>query len=291
MLLSMTGFGKSSIVVDKQSLNIQIKSLNSKSLDLFVKLPAFLKEKEIEIRAIVGRRLERGKIDISITNDGFGGCGMHSINKQVAGFYKAEIRELMFQLDLAPPEDYVSLLLKMPNVVQSDKDSPDESEWKNIEIGIQEAIDELIRWRQSEGKALEDDISARIRNIDKMLDKVVPFESSRKEKIHAKLMNDLSSLSSDISIDKNRLEQELIYYLDRIDISEEITRAKKHCAYFLELLEENVSNGKKLTFASQEILRELNTMGVKANDVDIQILAVEMKDEIEKVREQLSNIL
>ena len=287
----MTGFGRAVVVVDNQSLVVQIKSLNSKSLDVFVRIPAFLRDKEIEIRSIAGQRLERGKVDISITNDGLGGCGMHSINHKVAGFYMEEIKEMMFQLAVEPPDDYVSLLLKMPNVVQSAKEILDENEWVKIEKAIHSAIDELVVWRKNEGKALEEDIAERIRRIENALQKVVPLESNRRDKIQAKLLADLQGLGSEISIDKNRLEQELIYYLDKIDISEEIVRAKKHCQYFLSLLKENVSNGKKLTFASQEILRELNTMGVKANDVDIQILTVEMKDEIEKVREQLSNIL
>jgi uncharacterized protein (TIGR00255 family) len=291
MLLSMTGFGKSQVVIDNQSLAIQIKSLNSKTLDIFIKLPAFLKDREVEIRQLISRRIERGKIDLSITNDGFGGCGMHSINYKVAGFYLEEIKEMMFQLSLEPPTDYVSLLMKMPNVIQTTKETIEDSEWDKIEKAIHSAVEELIEWRISEGKALESDISKHIQNIDFNLDKIVPLEAERRNKIQAKMMAGLKGIEDTISIDKNRMEQELLYYLDRIDISEEIVRAKKHCEYFLELLKETVSNGKKLTFASQEILRELNTMGVKANDVDIQILTVEMKDEIEKVREQLSNIL
>jgi uncharacterized protein (TIGR00255 family) len=291
MLLSMTGFGKASVVIDNQSLAIQIKSLNSKSLDIFVKIPPFLKEKEIEIRSIVGQKVERGKIDISITNEELSGLGMHSVNHKLADFYKEQIREMMFQLSLDPPQDYVSLLLKMPNVLQSAKESISENEWKSIEQAVFSAIDELNSWRKSEGKSIEEDIITRIQKISVGLDKIIPLEAARRDRIHARLMTNFKTLDSEISIDMNRLEQELIYYLDRIDISEEMQRAKKHCAYFIQLLHESSSNGKKLTFASQEILRELNTLGVKANDADIQILTVEMKDEIEKVREQLSNVL
>lgn len=291
MLLSMTGFGKATVVIDNQSLAVQIKSLNSKSLDLFVKIPAFLKDREIEIRSIAGQKLERGKIDVSITNEELSGLGMHSINHKLADFYKEQIREMMFQLSLDPPEDYVSLLLKMPNVLQSTKEELSEAEWKAIEKALHQALDELTSWRQSEGKSIEEDIVSRIRKISDTLEKITPLETARRDKIQSRLMTNLQNLGAEISIDQNRLEQELIYYLDRIDITEELQRAKKHCMYFLELLLENHSNGKKLTFASQEILRELNTLGVKANDVDIQILTVEMKDEIEKVREQLSNIL
>jgi len=291
MLLSMTGYGKSSVVVDNQSFAIQIKSLNSKSLDIFAKLPPFLRDREIEIRSMISRKLERGKIDITVSGEALGETGMHSVNMKLADFYREQIREMMFQLSLEPPEDYVSLLLKMPNVLQTTKENTDDGEWSIIEQAFQKAIEELIAWRTSEGMAIQDDILARIQKISANLDKIIPLEAARREKIQNKLMTDLKSLSNEISIDKNRLEQELIYYLDRIDISEEIQRAKKHCTYFLEQMFENASNGKKLTFASQEILRELNTMGVKANDVHIQILTVEMKDEIEKVREQLFNIL
>jgi len=291
MLLSMTGFGKSQVVTDDQSLTVQIKSLNSKTLDLFIKLPTFLKEKEVEIRQLISKRVERGKVDLIIANDGFGRCGMHSVNHEIAGFYLEEIKEMMYQLSLEPPHDYVSLLLKMPDVIQSAKETIDDSEWGPIEKAIHSAIDELIEWRKSEGKALESDITKRIQEIDCNLNKIVPLEAARRDKIQKKMLAGLKNLEENVTIDKNRMEQELMYYLDKIDISEEIVRAKKHCEYFLQLLKEPVSNGKKLTFASQEILRELNTMGVKANDVDIQILTVGMKDEIEKVREQLFNIL
>jgi uncharacterized protein (TIGR00255 family) len=291
MLLSMTGFGKSSVVVDNQSLAVQMKSLNSKSLDIFMKLPAFLREKEIEIRTILSNKLERGKIDLSITNDELGSYGMHSINFKLADFYREQIGEMTEKLSLDPPEDLVSLLLKMPNVLQTSKESVNDAEWQKIEQAIFAAIDELTAWRASEGKALETDIAGRILTIITLLDKIVPLKNAREDKIRKKLMSDLNNLGSEISIDMNRLEQEIIYYLDRIDISEEIVRANKHCEYFIELLQEKISNGKKLMFVSQEILRELNTMGVKANDAEIQKLTVEMKDEIEKVREQLSNIL
>ncbi len=291
MLLSMTGFGKAHVVIDNQSLDIQIKSLNSKTLDIFAKLPAFLKDREVEIRTIIGRKLKRGKIDLTISNDVFGGCGMHAVNHKIARFYQNEIREMMFQLSLDPPQDYVSLLLKMPNVVQTTVESIDYHQWHQIEKALNTAIDELIEWRSTEGRALENDIRERILEISKKIDCITVLEPKRREKIYDKLTGDITALGEVIHFDKNRLEQELIYYLDKIDISEEITRAKKHCEYFLELIKSSDSNGKKLTFASQEILRELNTMGVKANDAEIQIITVEMKDEIEKVREQLSNIL
>jgi len=291
MLLSMTGFGRSTVVFDNQSLTIQLKSLNSKTLDIFVKLPAFLREKEIEIRTMISNKLERGKIELTIVNDELGSCGMHAVNFKLADFYKEQIREMMFQLQLSPPEDFVSLILKMPNVLQTSKENVDDTEWEKIEKSIFKAIDELIEWRLSEGNALEADITERMLKITASLDKIIPLTIARQDRIRDKLLSDLKNLGSEISIDMNRLEQEMIYYLDRIDINEEIVRARKHCAYFLDLLKEPVSNGKKLTFVTQEILRELNTLGVKANDAEIQMLTIGMKDEIEKVREQLSNIL
>jgi uncharacterized protein (TIGR00255 family) len=291
MLLSMTGYGKANVVLNNQSYTMHIKSLNSKTLDLFVKLPLFLKDKEIDIRAMLGKMLERGKIDFSMTSDQLGGETNVSVNKDKVRFYKKEVEDLASELQISLPEDFVSLLLKMPDVVQTNNGAVDESQWKLVSNSLNSAIEELIVWRTSEGKALEKDIASRINRISKTLYQVVKLEKKRKGRIREKLLGDLQSVASEISIDQNRLEQELIYYLDRIDISEEIIRAQKHCSFFLTLLKENVSNGKKLTFASQEILRELNTMGVKANDADIQMLTVEMKDEIEKVREQLANIL
>jgi uncharacterized protein (TIGR00255 family) len=291
MLMSMTGFGKANVVLNNQSYTIHIKSLNSKTLDLFVKLPVFLKEKEIDIRTMLGKKLERGKIDFSMTSDQLGAETNVSINREKIRFYKKEIESLMSELHMDLPEDFISLLLKMPDVIQTTNDAVDESQWELVNNSILEATHELIAWRLSEGKALEKDITTRIKKISTTLEQVVKLESRRKDRIREKLLEDIQSVASEISIDHNRLEQELIYYLDRIDISEEIIRAQKHCSFFLSLLSENTSNGKKLTFASQEILRELNTMGVKANDADIQMLTVDMKDEIEKAREQLANIL
>lgn len=291
MLLSMTGYGKSTVIIDNQTLAIHVKSLNSKTLDFFVKLPPFLRDREMEIRNMISKMLERGKIDLVISTEAQSETGMHAINMKLAEYYKEQIRELMFQLQIGPPEDYVSLLLKMPNVLQTTKESLNDDEWNAVKEALKTAIDELIEWRKSEGLSIQDDILKRIQKITATLEKIKQFEKNRRENIRKKLMNDLQSLGNKITIDQNRFEQEIIYYLDRMDISEEIQRAEKHCSYFLEQMFEPVSNGKKLTFASQEILRELNTMSVKANDADIQILAVEMKDEIEKVREQLANIL
>lgn len=290
-LYSMTGFGKSVAELGNQSIAIQIKSLNSKTLDIFTKLPPFLRDREVEIRSMLSQKLERGKIEISITAEDFGGCGTHTINTKVADQYLMNIKDMMFQLSLEPPEDFVSLLLKMPNVIQGSRENVSDDEWKTIYKAVEQAIHDLNEWRNEEGKTLAVDIGSRIEKIRITLDKVIPLEQQRKPKLYEKLKHDFSSLAQDVTIDQNRLEQELMYYLDRIDITEEIVRARKHCEYFIQVLNSEESTGKKLTFISQEILRELNTMGVKANDFDIQILTVEMKDEIEKIREQLGNIL
>jgi len=291
MLLSMTGFGKSIANIENQSIEIQIKSLNSKSLDLFIKLPSFLREKEVEIRAIVNKRVERGKVELNISNDSYINNKIPSINNEVAKFYLEQIKDMEYVLDIKRCVDYVPVLLKMPYIFQSEKDNITPEEWGILFESINNAVDKLIDWRKSEGSALENDIVVRIKKISSLIEQVIPYETTRKERIKNKLFENIKSISENVEYDKNRFEQEIIYYLDKIDINEEIVRAQKHCEYFLETVNENNSNGKKLTFISQEILRELNTMGVKCNDVDIQKLTVEMKDEIEKVREQLFNIL
>lgn len=291
MIQSMTGFGKTIVNIGNYSINIQVTSLNSKNIDIYTRIPYFLKEKEFELRSKLSQLLQRGKIELNISVDNLGGNSQQTINHELASFYKDEISQMCEQLKIEKPEDLATTILKMPNVVKANDESITDEDWSLIFEGFNQSVTELKQWRIREGKLLSDDIKARIEKIADGVNCIIPLEKERKTKIQSKILTDLKSLSTKIEIDKNRLEQELIYYLDRIDITEEIVRAEKHCGYFLEMLKSEESNGKKLAFISQEILRELNTMGVKANDAEIQQIVVELKDEIEKVREQLFNIL
>lgn len=291
MIQSMTGFGKTIVNIGNNSINIQVTSLNSKNIDIYTRIPFFLKEKEFELRSKLSQLLQRGKIELNISVDNFGGNSQQTINHELASFYKDEISQMCELLNVEKPVDIATTILKMPNVVKANEESITDEDWTLIFDGFNKAVEELKDWRFREGKLLAEDIKSRIEIISEGVKSIIPLEKERKTKIQSKILTDLKSLSTKIEIDKNRLEQELIYYLDRIDITEEIVRAGKHCNYFLEMIKSEESNGKKLAFISQEILRELNTMGVKANDAEIQQLVVEMKDEIEKVREQLFNIL
>lgn len=289
MLQSMTGFGKTIAILENYSIVIQITSVNSKNLDIFVRLPLFLKEKEIELRNKIAQVINRGKIDVSVNIENEKYNSKYSINQELVEFYNNEITILCNKLDLEKPTEIVQSLLKMPNVLSTTESSINTDEWEQILLHFEQALSETIRFRTEEGKIISDSIKMRIDFIKKNVSDIIEFDKLRIERKKQKLIKELESLTK-IEIDNNRLEQELIYYIERLDITEEIERTVKHCDFFVDSLSSANTNGKKLTFISQEILRELNTMGVKANDAHIQKLVVEMKDEIEKVREQLSNI-
>lgn len=291
----MTGFGKAYAEIQGRKFIIETRSLNSKQFDFSLKIPGIFRDKEIEVRNLLSQRLERGKIDLYITLESSGDIPNYSINKQVAKKYQEELKGLQAELNEEEMMGLLPLILKLPDVIQSGREVVSEEEWTIVRAGIERSVALLDEFREHEGSILDRDIRSRVDLILSLLASIEPFELKRTMFIREKLRREFKNMiegdkSSDI-IDENRFEQELIFYLERLDITEERVRLKKHCDYFLETLSEQTSQGKKLGFITQEIGREINTIGSKANDADIQKIVVQMKDELEKIKEQLLNIL
>lgn len=290
----MTGYGKAVLDITGRKLTIEIKTLNSKQLDLNLKIPGYFRDKEWEVRGLLTQRFERGKIDFFIGTEVTGEMLSYSINRALAKKYFDELKSLATDLHVECPEESLSLILKMPDVMQTSRDELDDHDWVSITGAMHDAIAQADMFRINEGKVLEDDIKCRVQAILQHLKSIEPFETRRIIELREKLLRDFSKYSGDFinsAPDQNRFEQELIYYLEKLDITEEKVRLMKHCLYFLETLEEAVSQGKKLGFVTQEMGREINTIGSKASDADIQKIVVQMKDELEKIKEQLGNIL
>ena len=287
----MTGFGKAEVSLPDKKVTIELKSLNSKNTDISFKLPYIYRGNEADIRKLLIEKLERGKIDLNLIIEYNDGASYAVINEQVVKSLYMKLKALSDELGIAQEEPLLSAILRLPEAVKTDKREPDDQEWKLIIAGLLTAIEDLNNFRLQEGEALEKDIVKRIKLIVENLDKVKPFEKQRIEKIREKFRNGLSDLKLTEESDKNRFEQEIIYFLEKMDITEEKTRLRNHCSFFLDTLALPEANGKKLGFISQEIGREINTLGSKASDSDIQKLVVEMKDDLEKIKEQLLNIL
>jgi len=288
---SMTGFGKTVLELPDKKITFEIKSLNSKQFDLNTRIPGAIKEKEMVIRSLVSSELERGKIDLSIFMEKTSESSNYSFNKDLAKTYYKELLSVAEEIDQKNFNAYLPLIVNLPDVMKPEINSIDPNEWTEIKKAILESINLLNEFRKQEGNSLEKIIKKQIHNILDLLDEVPQFEKKRINTIRERINKNLVGFANDKNIDQNRLEQEIIYYLEKIDVTEEKVRLKKHCEYFLETIEEERSVGKKLNFISQEIGREINTLGSKANDVDIQKIVVQMKDELEKIKEQLFNIL
>lgn len=291
MIKSMTGYGKASAETPLKKISVEIKSLNSKQLDINTKLPWIIREKEPEIRNIISQRLERGKIDLSITYDTFEGDMLPVINKAAMKSYFRQISETAAEMGIAISDNIIPAILRLPETLKTDKQEMPEEEWIQLKEQLDRAISMLETYRIEEGKALEKDIRNAIDRIMQSLEAIKEYEPGRIVKIREKLHSLLEENISEDKIDRNRLEQEIIYYLEKFDINEEKVRLRQHCEYFLETLQSDTSNGKVLGFIAQELGREINTIGSKANDVSIQKLVVKMKDDLEKIKEQLLNIL
>lgn len=291
MLQSMTGYGKAERNFSGKRIAIEVKTLNSKQGDIFTRIPPYYKEKELEIRKQITHHLQRGKIEFNIYVENFSADSNYSINTELAMKYFHELKPLTEATGNPEFKDYLPVLVKMPDVLVSENTTLDEKEWNTVKDGINECLKQVVDYRLSEGEELQKDFSLRVDNIENLLNKIPPFEDERIEKMKEKLRKDLNDNYSDNQYDKNRFEQELIYYLEKFDITEEKVRLKNHCDYFRKTLDSKESQGKKLNFISQEIGREINTIGSKANHTEIQHLVVAMKDELEKIKEQLSNIL
>lgn len=304
MIQSMTGYGKSEINLPNTNFTIEVKSLNSKQIDTNIKMPSVFREKEIELRKLISEKLKRGKIELSIWRESSENTTNLSFNTEVIKDYHSQILQLKKDLGLKESgvmnstfyemgletSDIIPTLLKMPDVLQKGKEKSSKSDWDEIKKAIDIAIFDLLQYRLHEGKKLEFDIKSRVHTISNLLEKIIPFSEKRIDKVKNNLKEKLANIGSNF-IDQNRLEQELIYYLEKQDITEEQVRLDAHLNYFTETMQSTSQNGKKLGFIGQEIGREINTIGSKSSDVEMQKIVVQMKDELEKIKEQLLNIL
>lgn len=285
MILSMTGYGKAVVELPQKKVTIEIKTLNSKSIDLNVRVPTFYREKELEIRSKLSRQLLRGKIDFSIFIESTGSEVMTSINKDVVNNYIDQLRAIA----VTSPESLLEIAMRLPDTLKTEREQLEESHWVEIDKTIDDAIAKVIQFRSDEGKVLWQDFTNRITAIQQLSDEVIGLDKERIQQMRERLEKSVSDLKQ--TVDENRFEQELMYYLEKLDITEEKVRLNNHLEYFLQELNSNDSNGKKLGFISQEIGREINTTGSKSNFAPMQKVVVQMKDELEKIKEQLLNVL
>jgi uncharacterized protein (TIGR00255 family) len=291
MIKSMTGYGKAIAETQQKKITIEIKSLNSKQLDINTKLPWLYKEKEPEIRNLISQRLDRGKIDFSVFCDMLDDEAVTVINKSAVRNYYNQFKEIAAELKIDLDDQIFTAIMKLPDSLKTEKPEMPEAEWENVRNQIIESITMLDMYRIEEGNSIMVDLNKCIGKILSLLEKVQTFEAGRISKIREKLMNLLKENLGSEKVDNNRFEQEIIFYLEKYDINEEKVRLKTHCDYFIETLNTPSPNGKILNFIAQEIGREINTLGSKANDASIQKLVVMMKDELEKIKEQTLNVL
>ena len=291
MLKSMTGFGKEVMETASRKVTVEIRTLNSKQLDVNLRTPMEFRAKEPEIRTLISKSLQRGKVDFGIQIESVNNQNASVINKELVQHYYDEMVAVAKKVGQTDFSGFLSVIVKMPDVFMQKVQDTSEEEWDHIKSGIHTAISRVDEFRQEEGTILEKDLVQRIDRIEELLNQVKPFEVERPAIVKKRIRKRLEEWGSDAEIDQNRLEQEMIYYLEKFDITEEKVRLKKHLDYFLETLDSPQSPGKKLGFVTQEIGREINTLGSKANHAEIQKIVVLMKDELEKIKEQLFNIL
>ena len=290
MIRSMTGYGSATGQVAGLKVTIEMRALNSKFLELNLRAPSLFRDKESELRLELSKMTERGKLDVLITIDNNELARRSTINKEIFKSYYEELKSLATELNM-PESSWVDTVLKLPQVLNSDKSDVTEEQWNELWQLIMQAIEKLNEYRAEEGKALENDLSERLNCILKLLDEVTPFEKERVDNIRQRLGKNIADMRDITNVDQNRFEQELIYYIEKLDVSEEKTRLRANCNYFQEAMKSSEANGKKLGFIGQEIGREINTLGAKANDANIQRRVIDMKDELEKLKEQLANVL
>lgn len=289
MILSMTGYGTASAEYKGKTITAELKSVNGKFADVNVRLPVAYRDKEIEVRNELAKKFERGKIELIVSVSGASGSPFQINVDAFAGYYKA-LKQVEKKFKL-PPTDYMGAILSFPEATRASDGVSDEKEWTVIAGVIIKAEKLFEDFRKHEGEQLEKDFVLRINNITKLLGQAEPHEKKREENIRRRINAGLKEWMNEENIDRNRLEQEMVFYIEKMDFTEEKIRLRSHCAYFLQTLSEKESNGKKLSFITQEIGREINTIGSKANDAEIQKIVVQMKDELEKIREQLMNVL
>ena len=286
----MTGFGKVTAELSSKKVTVEVKSLNSKQLDLSTRIPSIYREKEMEVRSLLLQNLERGKVEFNIYIESTDKSMVTQINASAMADYYRQIVEVSTQLGIALPNDLLSTLLRMPDVIKTDTAEADEAEWNEVRGLVEQAIQHLIDFRVQEGVMLQRLFEQKIRNIAALLEQVSVYEVERVEKIKSRIKDNLQKLA-DQDYDKNRFEQEMIYYIEKLDVNEEKTRLDNHLKYFLTTMQEGHGQGKKLGFIAQEMGREINTLGSKSNHAEMQKIVVQMKDELEQIKEQVLNVL
>ena len=291
MIKSMTGYGKAVVVYGDKKISVEIKSLNSKSLDLSTRIAPLYREKEMEVRRLIGERLQRGKVDFTIWVDREAGTDTTPINAALVENYYKQIKAIASATGMPEPQDWFATLLRLPDVMaKTEQETLSDEEWAVASGAVGEALDRLVEFRTQEGEALERKFNEKIDNIAALLAGIEVYETQRVEKIKARIVEGLSSIP-EVEYDKNRLEQELIYYIEKLDISEEKQRLANHLKYFRETMADGDGQGKKLGFIAQEMGREINTTGSKSNNAEMQNIVVKMKDELEQIKEQVLNVL
>lgn len=286
MIQSMTGFGKASLQLPTKKITIEIKSLNSKGLDLNVRMPSALREMELGLRNRIAQKLERGKVDFSLFVEITGEETTSKINVPIVKSYIAQMKDVIPDADAT---ELMKMAVRMPDALKTERDEIDENEWAQIETLVDEALVNILSFRTSEGVALEKEFIIRIGNILRLMNETLAYDEERIANVKERLRNSIADL--EVNVDENRFEQELIFYLEKLDITEEKVRLENHLNYFLETLAGTEANGRKLGFIGQEMGREINTMGSKSNHAQMQKLVVQMKDELEKIKEQVLNVL
>lgn len=289
----MTGYGKAVCELPTKKITIEIKSLNSKQLDLSTRVPSLYREKELEVRSNIAAKLFRGKVDFLFYVENQGVDKMAQINRPVVEAYFKELKEIAdgFGSNVSDHTDFIRAIMPLPETVKVEQQQLDEDEWQKVSASIDEAIENIVAFRVQEGRALDADLRKRISLIDGYLKEVPQYEQARIDKIRGRIQSQLDELVGKGNIDENRLEQELIFYIEKLDINEEKVRLANHLKYFIETMEQEDQPGKKLGFIAQEIGREINTLGSKANEANLQKLVIQMKDELEKIKEQVLNVL
>ena len=287
MIHSMTGFGKAELVLDEKKINVEIRSLNSKQADINTRISSVYREKELEVRKLLTKELQRGKIDFALYAENISSSSNVQVNSELIESYQSQLKDLPFTNDNS---DFLSVVMRMPDVLINEKPILDENEWKDISLTIKNAISKFKEFRNQEGTAMGEELANRVNTIKNELVKVEDFEEERILKVKDRLKENLDKLE-DSNIDQNRFEQEIIYYLEKFDVTEEKVRLANHCDYFLQTMELTEGQGKKLGFICQEMGREINTLGSKANHQEIQKIVVDMKDNLEKIKEQVLNVL
>ena len=286
MIQSMTGFGKASLQLPTKKITVEIKSLNSKGLDLNTRMPSVFREMELGLRNQISQRLERGKVDFSLYVEVTGEETTSKINVPIV---KGYINQMKAVIPNADETELMKMAVRMPDALKTERDEIDANEWKQIQTVIDEALENIANFRKDEGASLEKEFQLRITNINKLMNEAVSYDAERVETVKTRLRTALDELK--VNVDENRFEQELIFYLEKYDITEEKVRLGNHLNYFLETLNGMEANGRKLGFITQEMGREINTMGSKSNHTEMQKLVVMMKDELEKIKEQVLNVL